>query len=238
MTDPTPAADTHATDSRALTLNLVLAQVAQNVLGGLGAGVVVATCLWLAHVPLETAWRWPAGIAIIVAGGSTLWRAYLDEFRAGRRWNEREALHREEMLAVCADLDEIEDERDRLLADAAALRSRLAWLEQRLNQPMRINGVPQEPTDDPAHKDAVALIHKRYGQGVAVTARHMMSVGWPQARYSAALDVLKAAGVVEVNGTRTTWGDYQSPEAALYGLYTATPIVLNGNTDTDGQGGV
>ena len=95
----------------------------QNVLGGVGAGVVVATCLWLANVPLEAAWRWPVGIAVIVAGTSTAWRAYLDEWRAERNWRKREQEHHDEMLLLILDLDDVEEQRDDLLADNAALRS-------------------------------------------------------------------------------------------------------------------
>jgi hypothetical protein len=189
---------------------------------------------------METAWRWPAGITIIVAGGSTLWRAYLDEFRAGRRWNEREREHAEEMALITLDFDELEEDHGALLAENAALRSRNQWLEQRLNQPLKINGVPQvpeKPENIPSYMDAMALIKIRYGQGVPVTARHMMSMGWSQGGYTAALDLLRSAGVVEVNGTRTTWADYPSPEAALSALYDSSRVVLYGNTNTEGQGG-
>ena len=89
---PLPLTDTQeSTDSRALTLPIVLAQVAQNTLGGVGAGVAVAALQWLTGVPLETHWRWPVAIAALVAGASTAWRAYLDEYRSERRWRAREA---------------------------------------------------------------------------------------------------------------------------------------------------
>ncbi len=233
---PTPATAQN-TDSRALTLPLVLAQVAQNVLGGLGAGVCLATLLWLLGVDVVAAWKWPAGVAIITTGAATAWRAWIDEYRAGRNWTLRELDHAEEMRIMVALADRLEAERNTATIELNALRSRNAWLEARDRQPMRINGVPQAPEDDPAHKDAVTLIQKRYGQGVPVTARHMMSVGWPQARYTAALDVLRSAGIVEVSGTRTTWTEHPSPDVPLHQLYSATPIVLYGNTNTIESGG-
>jgi regulator of replication initiation timing len=221
-----PAPDAPNTDSRALNAQQVGAKLIQNAAGGLGAGVVVATLMWLANVPLSEAWRWPVGVAIITAGAATAWRAWIDEYRAGRNWQRREDQHAEEMRALILDLDDVEAEVEALAADNAALRSRNQWLEQRLNQPLRINGVPQEPSADPAHKDAITLINKRYGQGVPVTARHMMSVGWSDDRYKAALGILKASGIVEVRGTQTSWAMH-SPESASLALSEFTPVVLS-----------
>jgi hypothetical protein len=229
-----PAPDAPNTDSRALNAQQVGAQLIQNVAGGVGAGVVVATCLWLANVPLSEAWRWPVGVAIITAGAATAWRAWIDEYRAGRNWQRREDEHAEEMRALILDLDDVEAEVEHLAADNAALRSRNQWLEGRLKQPMKINGKPLDPNAEPspAWKDAYYLVDKKYGLNAQITARYMMSIGWTQARYTAALEVLKGFGLVEVKGTQTVWQDHPTVDSALSVLYDFTPVVIDTSTST------
>lgn len=111
MTTQAPALDTdERTDARALTLPLVLAQGVQNIMGGVGAGVAVAGVLWLAGADLAAYWRWPLGVAVVVAGAATAWRAYLDEWRADRRWHKREHEHAEECALLADTCDELEEQ--------------------------------------------------------------------------------------------------------------------------------
>lgn len=231
MIDTRPAPTHESTDSRALTVPLVAAQVLQNVLGGVGAGVVVGASMWLLHVPLEAAWRWPVGVAVITAGVATAWRAWIDEYRAGRNWARREAEHAEEMRIIIALSDRMESERNAYAQEAAALHNRVQWLEQRDKQPLRINGKPQELALTPECKDAETLIQKRYGDGINVTLRRMQANGWSQARYTAALEVLKEAGIVEVRGTQAAWVEHHSPDAALSALHDSSRVALHGNAN-------
>lgn len=131
-TAPLPAAtDTERTDARALTLPLVAAQVAQNIAGGLLLGNAVAALMWLAGADLTQTWRWPVGIGWLIAGAAGV-RAFADEFRADRRWRQRELEHRREMEEadakhvhkmeiIVALSDEIEAERNALRAERDAL---------------------------------------------------------------------------------------------------------------------
>ena len=110
MTTTAPALDEERTDARALSLELVLAQGVQNIMGGVGAGVAVAGVLWLAGADLAAYWRWPLGVAVVVAGAATAWRAYLDEWRADRRWHKREHEHAEECALLADTCDELEEQ--------------------------------------------------------------------------------------------------------------------------------
>ena len=128
-TRPAPSEPYERTDARALTTDLVIAQIVQNVLGGIGAGVALATLLWLAGADLSIAWKWPVGVAGVVAGASTAWRAYLDEFRADRRWNRREREHHNEMEILTELCDGLEAERDALRNERDAFARENARLE-------------------------------------------------------------------------------------------------------------
>jgi hypothetical protein len=117
------------TDSRALDMPHVVAQWVQNIGGGIGAGMALAAVLWLADIDLQAAWRWPVGIAAIVAGASTMVRAYLDEYRSERRWNKREREHSNEMAVLVELCDRLEAERDALRSERDALARENARLE-------------------------------------------------------------------------------------------------------------
>lgn len=121
--------DTERTDARALTLPLVAAQVAQNIAGGLLLGNAVAALMWLVGADLTQAWRYPVGIGWLIAGLAGV-RAFMDEFRADRRWRKRENEHRNEMMVLVDLCDRLEEERDALRDERDAMRRRNADLER------------------------------------------------------------------------------------------------------------
>lgn len=206
---PLPLTDTQeSTDSRALTLPLVLAQVAQNTLGGIGAGVAVAALQWLAGVPLATHWRWPIAIAALIAGASTAWRAYLDEYRSERRWRRREAQHAAEIRAYEDDLAEAEDNYTSIVAACTAALVDNERLAQEI-EALRIANVRHmaaAATHNEAHRpvqdlypravrdDARALLAQWYATGRWPGER---SVSWPRSRHAAARDLLRRAGLAD-----------------------------------------
>lgn len=208
IAQPLPLTDTQeSTDSRALTLPLVLAQVAQNTLGGIGAGVAVAALQWLTGVPLAH-WRWPVAIAALVAGASTAWRAYLDEYRSARRWRAREQEHAAEIAAYDDDLQEAEDNYASIVAALAAAEVDNARLEQEI-EALRIANVrhmaaaathneAHRPVQDlyprPVRADARALLAQWYATGRWPGER---SVDWPRSRHAAARDLLRRAGLAD-----------------------------------------
>ena len=90
-TAPCPPTDTERTDARALTLPLVAAQVAQNIAGGLLLGKRRRRAHGLAGPtsPRHGVGRWHR---LAHRGSSRC--AFADEFRADRRWRQRELEHR------------------------------------------------------------------------------------------------------------------------------------------------
>ena len=208
-TQPLPSPDSQEhTDSRALTLPLVLAQVAQNILGGIGAGVAVAALQWLAGAPLTQHWRWPVAIAALVAGASTAWRAYLDEYRANRRWQQREQEHAAAMRAYEDDLAEAEDNYTSIVAAYTAAQVDNERLAQEI-EALRIANVRHmaaAATHNEAHRpvqdlypravrdDARALLAQWYATGRWPGER---SVSWPRSRHAAARDLLRRAGLAD-----------------------------------------
>ena len=212
---PTPApSEYERTDARALTLPLVIAQFVQNIGGGLGAGVAVAALQWLAHIPLESHWRWPLGVAVFVAGASTAVRAYLDEYRSSRDWWQLKAQHAAEMGAVCTDLEEAEEAyraqgdayrallRDYERAEREIESLRLANVRHMAAQASRADA--HRPVQDlyPAQTrdDARALLAQWYAQHKWPGER---SVEWPRQRHAAARDLLRRAGLVSAETTAT-----------------------------------
>jgi len=221
-TRPLPVADNYAsTDARALTTNLVLAQVAQNVLGGIGAGVALASVLWLMGADLALAWRWPFGVAAIVAGGSTAWRAYLDEFRADRRWHKREMEHRAEMEMLTELCDAFEAERDAARNKYNTLRADYDRLSNELESTRYRNvaanntarHVPiQDTFSNAARADARELVRQWYATGAWPGERTMQ---WTRSRHSTARDLMGRAGLLP-NGTPTNAAP--PPQSAAWAL--------------------
>ncbi len=210
---------------RTSTFERVASEALANTFSGVGLGLLSGVALWAVGCGWATIATWATASAIAWAGVINWIRFSQDEL--GNQLT---------FWRMARDITELSETVAALESEVSALTDRNAWLEQRAKQPLRINGVPQEPETDPAYKDAEALIRKRYAQGVPVTARHMMSAGWSQARYTAALDVLKSAGVVTLRGTQAQWSDYPSPEGAIASLYAITPVVLNGNTSIQAGG--
>ena len=218
-TRPLPTADPYErTDARALTTNLVLAQIVQNVLGGMGAGVALAAALWLMGADLALAWRWPFGVAALVAGASTAWRAYLDEFRADRRWHRRELEHRTEMEILTELCDGLESERDDARNKYNTLRADYDRLSNELEATRYRNvaantsarHVPiQDTYSNAARADARELVRQWYATGAWPGERTMQ---WTRSRHSTARDLLRRAGVL-TEGTPTNAAQPPDSEA-------------------------
>ena len=191
----------------------VLAVWMGNAGAGLGAGLVVGVGASVFGVPLWPQGAQAAGVAAgVVFGAAMVWRALTDEATAQlsnrkvRRTVEqiqRECDQRVKRLttqlgaafdaieALEGELDRMTRQRDAALSDARTARQ----ATPNYVAPVRIE--PQELTD------AETMIRHRFdtGQplslGVAKDSRK-----WTQPRWQAALDLLVAAGVVYVQGTR------------------------------------
>ncbi len=214
-TRPLPTADPYErTDARALTTNLVLAQIVQNVLGGMGAGVALAAALWLMGADLALAWRWPFGVAALVAGASTAWRAYLDEFRADRRWHKRELEHRAEMEVLTELCDAFEAERNDLRNERDAYARANARLESE-NSSLNYEWRKANATPRTVHMEDLVEPEARRN------ARHIVSL-WAQTGKRPS-----RADMVPSELTRTQW-DAAYSELGRAGL-------LDGATRTESQ---
>jgi len=208
-TRPAPSEPYERTDARALTTDLVIAQIVQNVLGGVGAGLALATALWLAGADLSLAWRWPVGVAGLVAGASTTWRAYLDEWRADRRWHRRENEHATEMTVLVELCDRLEEERDALRNERDALRADLHNVENQLRSERYLAAQARKPAT-PKHggpiidmypqatrDDAKLLISRWYATGKWPGERTMQ---WPRERHTDARQLLERAEILVMGG--------------------------------------
>lgn len=217
------------TDARALTTNLVLAQIVQNVLGGIGAGVALAAALWLMGADLALAWRWPVGIAALVAGASTAWRAYLDEFRAERRWRKREAEHRGEMVVLANLTDRLEQECKTLRADRDKLRTDLHNVQNQLRSERYLALQARKPAN-PKHggpiidmypqstrDDAKVLVSRWYATGNWPGER---SMGWTRDRHTQARQLLERVGIVVMGGKVGSTPPDKPPNTEAWALAT------------------
>jgi hypothetical protein len=196
------------TDSRALDMPHVVAQWVQNIGGGIGAGMALAAALWLLGADLAAAWRWPVGIAAIVAGASTMVRAYLDEYRSERRWNKREREHAAEMTVLVELCDRLEAERDDARNQYNTLRADYDRMSNELEATRYRNvaantssrHVPiQDTYSNAARADARELIRQWYATAAWPGERTMQ---WTRSRHSTARDLLSRAGLLP-NGTPT-----------------------------------
>jgi hypothetical protein len=221
MTPNAPAIDdSERTDARALTLPLVAAQVLQNVLGGILIGNAVAALMWLAGVDLSQYWRIPVGIGWFVAGAAGI-RAFADEFRADRRWRQREREHAEEMRELADALDELEEqvaaEREQhalelqAATDSARTEQRradnleveLAW-ERTTNRREKAgrNTVHTVDLVPPQLKtDCRRFVELWQSTGKRPTRNSMMADGLSRTRWDELIVELKRAGVWEWAGS-------------------------------------
>ena len=197
----------------------VAADAIANTFSGVGLGLLTGVGLWALGASWATVATWSAASAIAWAGAINWIRFSQDELQ-----------NKLTFWRMARDIAELNVEVAALEQENAALADKIKWQEMRLKQPIRVNGRALEPEADPAQKDAVALIDRRYGRGVAVTARMMMQAGWSQQRYAAALALLRDAGIVEVKGTQTMWHEYHSPAEACSALSLSTPVVMNFDT--------
>ncbi len=211
-----PLPNTELIESGPSTLGRVAAEAIANTLSGVGLGLLTGVALWAFGCTWPTIATWSAASAIAWAGAINWLRFSQDELS-----------NRHTFWRMARDNATLEAENAALEVENGALADRIEWLEQRARQPLRINGVPQAPDADPAYRDAETLIRKYYGEGVPVALRRMQAAGWTQARYTAALDILKSAAIVEVRGTQTTWAAHPSPDAACTALHAASRVALH-----------
>lgn len=232
MTAAATDTDTERTDARALTMPLVAAQIAQNVAGGLLLGNAVAALLWLAGADLTQVWRWPVGIGWFIAGAAGV-RAFIDEFRADRRWRKREREHRAEMSLIVYKCDRLEAERNAAKADAQIARSesdrlRNEYFEARAqlqierhdNNPKRLGRTMMYSAE--TQRDAAALMKLWYekelwpGEG---------AMGWSRERQKAARELLQDAEIAphKVYSNLAPTGDYAWAEAQFFAYFAKKP---------------
>jgi len=216
-TQPQPNAE--IVDRPLPTWASVAADAIANTISGVGLGLLTGVGLWTLGASWATVFTWATASAIAWAGAINWVRFAQDELQ-----------NKLTFWAMARDIAELNAEVAALEQENAALTDKIRWQDMRLKQPLRVNGRALEPEADPAQADAVALIDRRYGRGVAVTARMMMASGWSQQRYAAALALLRDAGIVEVKGTQTQWREYHSPAEACSALSFATPVVMNSDT--------
>lgn len=210
----TNAADTkEQTDARALTLPLVFAQVAQNVAGGLLLGNAVAALMWTVGVDMTQAWRWPVGIGWFIAGAAGV-RAFMDEFRADRRWHKRELEHRAEMEVLTELCDAFEAERNDLRNERDAYARANARLESE-NSSLNYEWRKANATPRTVHMEDLVEPEARRN------ARHIVSL-WAQTGKRPS-----RADMVPSELTRTQW-DAAYSELGRAGL-------LDGATRTESQ---
>ena len=219
MLDTRPQANAEILEDHVSTFERVASDALANTLSGVGLGLLSGVGLWAVGASWPTVGTWAAASAIAWAGAINWIRFSQDELQ-----------NKLTFWRMARDIAELSATVDALEQENAALADKIKWQEMRLKQPIRVNGRALEPEADPAQKDAVALIDRRYGRGVAVTARMMMQAGWSQQRYAAALALLRDAGIVEVKGTQTMWHEYHSPAEACSALSLSTPVVMNFDT--------
>ena len=206
-TRPLPVPDNYEpTDSRALDLPHVVAQWIQNLGGGIGAGVAIGAALWLIGADLQAHWRWPVGIAALVAGASTMVRAYLDEYRSERRWRKRENEHRAEMAVLVEFADGLEQERDALRNERDALNRENARLQSdnaSLNYEWRKAKASPRTTlredlvEPEARRNARHLVHVWAEKGKRPSRNDMVPSEMTRAQWDAAYTELGRAELLD-----------------------------------------
>jgi len=203
-TQPIPVPDEYErTDSRALNVDEVYAQWLQNVGAGVGVAAAVALIAWGVGVDLAAQWRWPLIVGGCVFGAGQLVRAFVDEFRAERRWRKREREHYAEVLALILDIEDMEAERDSLRSRYETARAENERLEND-NAALRYRNVAANPSprhtpiqdtfSNASRADARELLKLWYATGAWPGERTMQ---WTRSRHTTARDLLQRAGVLQ-----------------------------------------
>ena len=209
------------TDSRALRVDEVQAQWLQNLGAGVGAAAMTALVAWGVGIDLAGQWRWPIILGGTVFGLGQVVRAFVDEFRAERRWRRRENEHRIEMETIVALSDRLEEERDDARTKYNTLRAEYDRTVNELEATRYRNvasntsskHVPiQDTFSNAARADARELVHQWYATGAWPGERTMQ---WTRSRHSTARDLIQRAGLLP-NGTPTTAA--QPPESEAWAI--------------------
>jgi len=203
-TNTLPAPDRYEqTDSRALRTDEVKAQWLQNVGAGVGAACIVALIAWGMGIDLTAHWRWPLIIGGVVFGLGQVVRAFVDEFRAERRWYKREAEHRIEMEILTAQADAFEEVCKDAIAELQIARSEAnrltnekyilnAQLQQERNASNPKSKGPVVLWPEEAKRDAYSLMKLWY------ETRNWpgeVTMGWSRERQATARQLLQAAQI-------------------------------------------
>lgn len=216
---PIPVRDDYEhTDSRALSVDEVRAQWLQNIGAGVGTAIAAALLAWGVGIDLNAQWRWPIIIGGCVFGAGQLVRAFVDEFRAERRWRKREREHYAEVTALILDIEDMEFERDDLRYRYNAARAENERLEND-NAALRYRNVAANPSpfhtpiqdtfSNAARADARELLKLWYATRAWPGERTMQ---WTRSRHSTARDLLQRAGVLQ-GGAPTNALPPTQPEA-------------------------
>ena len=209
------------TDSRALRVDEVQAQWLQNLGAGVGAAAMTALVAWGVGIDLAGQWRWPIILGGTVFGLGQVVRAFVDEFRAERRWRRRENEHRIEMSVLVDLCDRLEEERDDARNKYNALRAEYDRTVNELEATRYRNvasnttsrHVPiQDTFSNAARADARELVHQWYATGAWPGERTMQ---WTRSRHSTARDLIQRAGLLP-NGTPTNAA--QPPESEAWAI--------------------
>lgn len=222
---PVSAVNPDIVERHVSTFERVASEALANTLSGVGLGLLAGVGMWMLGAAWPTVATWATASAIAWTGAINWLRFSQDELQNRITFWQMSREIAEQDIAI-----------DALQSENARLIDEIQWLKLRTKQPLRVNGRALEPETDPAHKDAIKLIEKRYGQGTQVTARMMMSIGWSDDRYKAAFALLKDAGIVEVRGTQTRWNAYHSPDEACSVLSLSSPVVLSDETSETSGG--
>ena len=210
MLQPMPAPDEYErTDSRALRVDEVQAQWLQNIGAGVGTATITVLLAWGIGADLAMHWRWPLILGGCVFGAGQVVRAFVDEFRAERRWRRRENEHRIEMETIVALSDRLEEERDALRNERDALRADLHNVENQLRSERYLSAQARKPAT-PKHggplidmypqatrDDAKLLISRWYATGKWPGERTMQ---WPRERHTDARQLLERAEILVMGG--------------------------------------
>ena len=230
MLQPITAPDEYErTDSRALRTDEVQAQWLQNFGAGVGAATITILLAWGIGADLAMHWRWPLILGGCVFGAGQVVRAFVDEFRAERRWRRRENEHRIEMSVLVDLCDRLEEERDAARTDAQIaiaesnrLRNELFTARaQAQNERHAANQYSRGPVtlwSNEARADAAALLKLWYetknwpGENV---------MGWPRNRQETARQLLQSAEIApqKVYSKLAPPADYAWAEARLLAYF-------------------
>ena len=217
-----PAPDEYErTDSRALRVDEVQAQWLQNIGAGVGTATITILLAWGIGADLAMHWRWPLILGGCVFGLGQVVRAFVDEFRAERRWRRRENEHRIEMSVLVDLCDRLEEERDDARNKYNTLRAEYDRTVNELEATRYRNvasnttsrHVPiQDTFSNAARADARELVRQWYATGAWPGERTMQ---WTRSRHSTARDLIQRAGLLP-NGTPTNAA--QPPESEAWAI--------------------